>query len=160
LGTNSKNDEVNNCCTISAIHVPSNDDMFINEHTLEDSYSIAYDDTIPPFYDGYNDEHDIFSTPTIEEEISYDYNMPPIFDDYGDENNSYSYFVEFAPTMINKNDYVYVGSIDSFMHVAHDKNVLCDSYIVNFIHDATESNYERGNMVLCISTILSFPSLC
>jgi hypothetical protein len=31
-----------------------------------------------------------------------------------------------------------------FMHVAHDKNVLYDSYIVNFIHDATESYYERG----------------
>jgi hypothetical protein len=30
------------------------------------------------------------------------------------------------------------------MHVAHDKNVLCDSYIVNFIHDATKSYYERG----------------
>jgi hypothetical protein len=129
LGTNSENDDVNNCCTISAIYVPSNDDMFTNEHTLEDTYS-----------------------------ISYDYSMPPIFDDYGDENNNDSYFVEFAPTMIKKNDYVYVGSITYFMHVAHDKNVLCDSYIVNFIHDAKVIMRE-GNMVLCISTILCFPSL-
>ncbi len=30
------------------------------------------------------------------------------------------------------------------MHVPHDKNALCDSYIVNFIHDATEGYYERG----------------
>src|SRR5215218_6933936 len=30
------------------------------------------------------------------------------------------------------------------MHVAHDKNVVCDSYIVEFVHDATESSYERG----------------
>jgi hypothetical protein len=119
FGTNSKNDAVNNCCTISAIHVPSNDDMFTNEHTLEDSYYIAYDD--------YNDEYDIFSSPTIEEKTMYDYNMPPIFDDYCDEN-----------------DFVYVGSINSFMHLAHDKNVLCDSYIVNSIHDATKSYYERG----------------
>jgi hypothetical protein len=111
---------------------------------LEDSYSIAYDDTIPPIYDDYNDEYDIFSPPTIEEKINYHYNMPPIFDDYGDENNNDSYFVEFTPTIINKNDYVYVESINSFMHVAHDKSVLCDSYIVNFIHDATESYYERG----------------
>jgi hypothetical protein len=59
FGTDSENYEVNNCCTISAIHVPSNDDMFIYEHTLEDSYSIACDD--------YNDECDIFSSPTIEE---------------------------------------------------------------------------------------------
>ena len=30
---------------------------------------------------------------------------------------------------ISKNDY--------FINVAHDKTVLCDSYVVNFIHDAT-----------------------
>jgi hypothetical protein len=144
FGTDFENDDINNCCTISTIHVPSNDDMFANERTLEDSYSIAYDDTIPPVYDDYNDEYDIFSPPTIEEKISYDYNMSPIFDDYRDEHNIYSYVVEFAPTTISKNDYVYVGSINSFMHVDHDKNVLCDSYIVNFIHDATESYYERG----------------
>src|SRR4051812_40142051 len=28
---------------------------------LEDSYSIAYDDTKPPIYDDYNDEYDIFT---------------------------------------------------------------------------------------------------
>jgi hypothetical protein len=131
-GTNSENDEVNNCCTISVIHVPSNDDMFINEHTLEDSYSIAYDD--------YNDEYDIFSPPAIEEKTRYDYNMPPIFGDYGDEN-----------------DCVYVGSINSFMHAAHDKNVLCDSYIVNSIHDATESYYERGKHGLMDLNNIKFP---
>src|SRR3954464_3042690 len=118
--------------------------MFTNEHTLEDSYSISYDDSIPPIYDDYNDEYDIFSPPTIEERINYDYNMPPIFDDYGDENNNDSYFVEFAPTTINKNDYDYVESNNYYMHVAHDKNVLCDSYIVNLIHVATEIYYERG----------------
>jgi hypothetical protein len=96
--------------------------MFTNEHALEDSYSIAYDD--------YNDEYNIFSSPSIEEETMYDYNMPPIFDDYGDENN----FVELAPTTI-----VHVGSINPFMHMAHDKDVLYDSSIVNSIHDATES---------------------
>jgi hypothetical protein len=90
-GTNSENDEVNNYCSISAIHVSSNDDVFTTERTPEDSY-----------------------------------------------------FVEFAPTTIAKNDYVHVGSINSFMHMADDKNVLCDSYIVNSIHDATENYYERG----------------
>jgi hypothetical protein len=157
LGTNSENDDINNCCTISTIHVPSNDDMFTNEHTLEDNYSIAYDDTIPPIYDDYNDEYDIFSPPTIEEKINYDYNMLPIFGDYGDENNNDSYFVEFAPTTINKNDYVYVESINSFMHVAHDKNVLGDSYIVNFIHDATKSYYERGKHGFMHLNNIKFP---
>jgi hypothetical protein len=140
FGTDSENYEVNNCCTISDIHVPSNDDMFTYEHTLEDSYSIAYDD--------YSDECDIFSSPTIEEKPRYDYNMPPIFDDYGDENN----FVEFAPTTI-----VHVRSINSFMHVDHDKDVLCDSYVVNPIHDATESYYERGKHGLMDLNNIKFP---
>jgi hypothetical protein len=30
FGTNSENDDVHNCCAISAIHVPSNYDMFTN----------------------------------------------------------------------------------------------------------------------------------
>jgi hypothetical protein len=79
--------------------------------------------------------------------------MPPIFDDYGDENN----FVEFAPTTIAKNDYVHVGSINSFMHVAHDKDVLCDSFIVDSIHDATEGYYERGKHGLRDLNNIEFP---
>jgi hypothetical protein len=73
--------------------------------------------------------------------------MPPIFDDYGDENN----FVEFAPTTIH------VGSINSFVHVAHDRDVLCDSYIVNSIHDATESYYEKGKYGLMDLNNIKFP---
>jgi hypothetical protein len=104
FGTNSENYEVNNCCTISAIHVSSNDDVFTTERTPEDSY-----------------------------------------------------FVEFAPTMIAKNDYIHVGSINSFIHVAHDKDVLCDSYIVNSIHDGTESYYERGKHGFMHLNIIKFP---
>src|SRR4051812_23176787 len=87
FGTNSGNDDVNNCYTISTTHVSSNDDiessnlgedvfenpfatdeyifetppssknddMFTNEHTLEDDYSIAYDDTMPSVFDSYYD---------------------------------------------------------------------------------------------------------
>jgi hypothetical protein len=129
-------------------------DIFSPPSTEEKIY---FDDTIPPIYDDYNDDYVIFSPPTIKEKISYDYNMPPRFDDYGDENNNDSYFVEFAPTMINKTGYVYVESINSFMHVAHDKNVLCDSYIINFIHDATESYYERGKHGFMHLNNIKFP---
>jgi hypothetical protein len=75
--------------------------------------------------------------------------MPPIFDDYGDENN---YSVESAPTTI-----IHVGSINSFMHVAHDRDALCDSYIINSIHDATESYYERGKHDLMDLNNIKFP---
>ena len=30
------------------------------------------------------------------------------------------------------------------MLVDHEKNALCDSYIVEFTHDATANYYERG----------------
>jgi hypothetical protein len=63
--------------------VPSYDDMF-EEYTLRNSCSLACDDTKPLVYDDYDDEYNIFSSPTFEEKISYDYNMPPIYDDYGD----------------------------------------------------------------------------
>jgi hypothetical protein len=121
---------------ISTLHVPSYDDMF-DEYALEDSYSIAYDDTKPLVYDGYNNEYNIFSSPTLEEETRYDYNMPPIFDDYGDENN----FVEFAPNI------VHVGSINSFTHVAHDRNVLCDSYIIILLMMLLKVTMREENMV-------------
>ena len=95
---------------------------------------IFFDDTLPPIYDDYNDIG-LLVPPVMEDEFDYDYNMPPIFDD--------SYFVEFAPTTTTKIDYAYVES-NNFMHETHDKNALCDSYIVEFAHDATESYYERG----------------
>jgi hypothetical protein len=98
------------------IHVPSNDDMFTSEHILEDSCSISYDD--------YNDEYNIFSSPTIEEDTRYDYNMPPIFDDYGDEN---SYFVEFAPTTI-----VHVGSINLYLIIKTVRFPLSTKFLDRF----------------------------
>ena len=43
------------------------------------------------------------------------------------------------------------------MHVAHDKNVLCDSYIINFVHDDTESYYERGKHGFMHLNNIKFP---
>jgi hypothetical protein len=120
-----------------------------DEYALRNSCSLACDDTKPLVYDGYNDEYNIFSLPTFEEKISYDCNMPPVFDDYSDENN---YYVESAPPTI-----VHVESINSFMHVARDRDALCDSYIVNSIHDATEGYYERGKHGLMGLNNIEFP---
>jgi hypothetical protein len=54
--------------------VPSYDDMF-EEYAMRHSSSLACDDTKPLVYDGYDDEYNIFSSPTIEDKISYDYNI-------------------------------------------------------------------------------------
>jgi len=61
------------------------------------------------------------------------------------------------PTTIDKNYCAYVESKNYFMHVAHDKNALCDSYIVDFIHDATESYYERGKHGFMHLNNIKFP---
>ena len=57
---------------------------------------------------------------------------------------TYSYFVAFFPTIIDENKFAYVDSNKNYMLVDHEKNALCDSYIVEFIHDATENYYEGG----------------
>ena len=75
------------------------------------------------------DEDDMFCPPSFDKQIYYDESMPPIYDDYCDDtyalNNNYnnetchldfnfqshdSYFVEFAPTIPNEKNFVYVES--------------------------------------------------
>ena len=151
-----------NTIIVNAMEKSKLGDVGFDEHDIFSPPSteekIYFDDTMPPIYDDYNDDYVIFSPPTIEEKINYDYNMPPIFDDYGDENND-SYFVEFAPTTIDENDYAYVESINTFMHMDHGKNVSGDGYIVDFINDATESYYERGKHGYMHLNNIKFPLL-
>ena len=128
---------------------------------------IYFDDTLPPIYDDYIDKSGFGEVmtlfnydSTILEEVTIVFDKVAIYDDYCDDtyaikNTSLhvdhdkndlcdSYFIEFAPTIINEKDFAYVESNKISMLVDHDKNVLCDSYIVEFIHDATKSYYERG----------------
>ena len=68
-----------------------------------------------------------------------------------------SYFVEFAPTTINEKKFVYVESNKSSMLMHHEKSALCDSYIVEFIHHATENFYERGTYAFTYLNNIKFP---
>lgn len=132
-------------------------DLFSSPSTEEKIY---FDDTIPPIYDDYNDEYDIFSPPTIEEKINYDYNMPPIFDDYGDENNNDSYFLNLLPLRL----------IRMTMLIGRVIIILCMWLMIRMFYVIVillilfmmllKVIMREGNMVLCISIILSFPSLC
>ena len=86
--------------------------------------------------------------------------FPPIFDDYGDENNNDSYFIEFAPNIINKNDYAYVESINSLcMWLVIRMFYVIFIFLILFMM-LLKVIMREGNIVLCISTILSFPSIC
>src|SRR5215216_6667826 len=125
------------------------------------------------------DEHDIFSPPSFDEQIYYDESMPPIYDDYCDDmyaiKSNYiletchaqidyvnqvshdSYFVEFAPTIMNEKKFAYAGSNKNSMLVDHENNALCDSYIVEFIHGTTENYYERGTYACRYCNNIKFP---
>ena len=43
------------------------------------------------------------------------------------------------------------------MLVDHERNALCHSYIVEFIHDATENYYERGTYAFTYCNNIKFP---
>ena len=147
------------------------DDIFIPLSFDEKNY---YDECIPPIYDDYIDEsgfgevQTLFSDEsTILEEVSIDCdNKVAIYDDYcddmyaiknNDNHETYhhgfnfqldyashdSYFVEFAPTTIDEN-YLLMWRVKNSMLMQNEKNALCDGYIVEFIHDATENYYEGG----------------
>ena len=109
------------------------------------------------------------------EEVAIDYdNKVHIYDDFGDDMyailNNYkhetchhdfnfqshgSYFLEFAP--IHENKFAYVESEKISMLVYHEKNILCDSYFVEFIHDATEHYYEGGTYAYRNCNNIKFP---
>ena len=100
---------------------------------------------MPPIYDDYNDESGfgevmtLFSDEsTILEEVSIDYdNKVAIYDDYYD-------------------DMYAIKSNKSSMIVHHEKSVVCDGYIVEFIHDVSENYYERGTYALTYLNNIKF----
>ena len=61
------------------------------------------------------------------------------------------------PTIPNEKNFAYVESRKVSMHVDHEKNSLCDSYIVEFIHDATENYFERGIYAFTYLNNIKFP---
>ena len=59
-------------------------------------------------------------------------------------------------TTIHENKFAYVESNKFFMHVDHEKNALCDSYIVESIHDVSENYYEEGTYALTYLNNIKF----
>jgi hypothetical protein len=136
----------------------NNDGMVIDKPTVKDNYSISYDDTVPPIFDDYYKEC---------YDIGYNYPYETCHShDWITKNNSFNmqlvYHVQIldnnlAPITINENNSSYAKINDTSMHMNHDKNVLSDGYIVDFINDATESYYERGKYGYMHLNNIKFP---
>ena len=89
--------------------------------------------------------------------------MPPIYDDYIDESwfGRVSTLGTSDPAIPNEKNFAYVESRKISMLVDNEKNALCDGYIVEFIHDATENYYEGGIYACRSCNNIKFPlSMC
>ena len=58
---------------------------------------------------------------------------------------------------MNENKIAYMESNKFSMPLDHEKNVLCDGYIEESIHDATENYYERGTYAFTYCNNIKFP---
>ena len=62
-----------------------------------------------------------------------------------------------TPTIPNEKNFAYVESSKFSMLVDHEKNALCVSYIVEFLHDATENYYGGGTYACMNCNNIKFP---
>ena len=109
LGTNLENCDDNNCYTIGAIHTIDDNSDYANDipsHKLGDAMFdengifknlFAAIDGFPKVGDVILNEDDLFSPPTLNDQICNDDCMPPTYDDYCDD----------TYVMKNSDDYYY-----------------------------------------------------
>jgi hypothetical protein len=115
--------------------------------------SIDYDNKVAT-YDDYCDDMYAIKSNDNHETCHYNFNVQF---DYANQESHDSYFVEFAPTTMNENKFAYVESNKISMLMDHENNALCDSYIDEFIHDATENYYERRTYASTYLNNIKFP---
>ena len=122
--------------------------LFSDDSTISEEVPIDYENKVA-IHDDYCDDMYAINNNDNNETCHLDFNFQL---DYASHD---SYFVEFAPTTIHEKNFACVESSKFSMLVDHEKNALCDSYIVGFIHDATENYYEGG--IYACSNSIKFP---
>ena len=127
--------------------------LFSDTSTIFGEVSIDYEKEVA-IYDDYCHDMYAIKNNANHETCHHDFNSQL---DYALHD---SYFVEFAPTILNEKNFAYVESREFSMLVDHEKNALCDVYIDEFIHDATEKYYEGEYMLVGVAIISSFLSMC
>ena len=132
--------------------------LFSNDSTIFEEVSIDYDENKVATYDDYcDDTYVIKSSDDCIYRACHDYDYP--FSEHYSFNVETIFCVQVSydtSTTIHENKFAYVESNKNYMLVHHENNVLCDSYIGEFIHDATENYYERGTYAFTYCNI-KFP---
>ena len=101
--------------------------LLSNDYTIQEQVPIDYENKVA-IYDDYCDDMYAIKNNDNHETCHHDFNFQ----------SHDSYFVELSPTTIGENNFAYVESNKISMLMNHGNNSLCDGYIVEFIHDATE----------------------
>ena len=76
---------------------------------------------MPPIYDDYDDEMYAIKSDSNHETCHHDFNIQS---GYVNQVSHDSYFVEFAPTIMNEKKIAYVESNKNSMFVGHEKNAF------------------------------------
>ena len=71
-----------------------------------------------------------------------------------------SYFVDFAPTILNEKNFAHVESSKNCMFVDHEKNALCDVILVNSFMMLLKIIMRGEYMLVGVTIISSFLSMC
>ena len=120
--------------------------LFSDTSTILEEVSIDYDEKKVATYDDYcDDTYAIKSSDDYIYKTFHDYDYPFSKNYSLNVETIYSIRVFYDnPTIPNEKNFAYVESSKFSMLVDHEKNALCDGYIVEFIHDSTENYYEGG----------------
>ena len=170
FGTNSENDDMESSklgddriaspLPISDVIVHNSfasknkDNMFTNIVAINDNALLYYDDVISSIYSDCKDTYDIRRNYPYE--IGHNHEGNYSLSEHHIPNTQLIYSVQVfydspTPTITKEKDFAYVESNKfSMLLVDHDKKVFCDTYIVEFIHDPTENQYERVTYVSSI----------
>ena len=126
--------------------------LFSNDSTILEEVSIDYDENKVATYDDYcDDTYAIKSSDDYIYKTCHDYDYP--FSEHYSFNVETIYSIQVSydtPTIPNEKNFAYVESNKISMLVDHEKNALCDGYIVEFIQDF--KHIERKLDIIAIPT--------
>jgi hypothetical protein len=100
--------------------------LFNDHSTISEEVSIDYDNKVA-IYDDYCDDMYAIKNNDNYGTCHHDFNFQL---DYDNQVSHDCYFVEFAPTIMNEKKIACVASNKNSMIMYHEKNDLCDGYIV------------------------------
>ena len=131
--------------------------LFNNDSTILEEVSIDCDENKVATYDDYCD--DTYAIKSSDDYIYKTHHDYPFSEHYSfNMETTYSIRVSYdTPTIPNEKNFAYVESSKFSMQVDHENNYLGAGYIVEFIHDATENDYEGGIYACSNCNNIKFP---